>query len=276
MRLGEQENWSDADLLSLIPIPEQRPGHSSLFVFSFVKCGSTMLTNMMEDALSAAGKPHVNIPRIFFHSGVPPEVWRTRAALRQIISPGMSYVGFRALPEFLTTEMLVRSKSVVLLRDPRDALVSAYFSFGPGGSHPLPGKGKGAWAKKMTSKRAADSGTTIDDWVLRRAPHFCKEFMRYSACMGAPYMKLFRYEDVVFRKEQLLEDIFGYFDLRLPENAAAIAKRHDIIPLQEDPSRHIRKATPGDHLEKLQPETIAELDRILRDPLNVYGYSHGS
>jgi hypothetical protein len=262
-----------SDNTSHITLPTQRAAHSAFFVFSLHKCGSTMLTNLMQEVLQAAGEPWVNFPDQFFRLGVPAKDWRQDKALSDLVVPGLVYTGYRFLPEFMSRDMLAAGRSVLLVRDPRDALVSAFFSFGANGSHVLPGTAKGDAADAILKARAAAADMTINEWVLKRARAVAVEFMRYAPHVGQPDFRLFRYEDVLFDKARLLADVFAHFGLPLPANAAAIAERHHVLPGKEDPSKHIRKATPGDHRDKLTPETIAELDRILAEPLRFYGYT---
>lgn len=262
-----------SNLLSLIERPLVRSTHPPLFVFSLHKSGSTMLNSLMAEALESASEPSINMPEQFFKLGVLDNDWRNDPSLANLIESGFVYTGFRYLPEFMSRDMLAAGRSVLLVRDPRDALVSAFFSFGANGSHVLPGTAKGDAADAILKARAAAADMTINEWVLKRARAVAVEFMRYAPHVGQPDFRLFRYEDVLFDKARLLADVFAHFGLPLPANAAAIAERHHVLPGKEDPSKHIRKATPGDHRDKLTPETIAELDRILAEPLRFYGYT---
>ena len=54
-----------------------------------------------------------------------------------MIVPGRVYGGFRSMPlVFAQSELYRRSRKILLVRDPRDALVSEYFSLAY--SHGLP------------------------------------------------------------------------------------------------------------------------------------------
>ncbi len=68
-------------------------------------------------------------------------------------------------------------------------------------------------------------------------------------------------------------DLTQYLRIPLRDGqATAVAAQQDIIPDEEDPTKHVRRARPGDHREKLQPETIAYLDDAFRDILAKYDY----
>ena len=73
-----------------------------------------------------------------------------------------------------------------------------------------------------------------------------------------------------------LEKIIGAFDLTDPEETRTIvAARHanSVAAGEEDVWSHKRKVTPGDHREKLQSETIRQLDKIFAPVLDKLGYS---
>src|SRR5262249_5892851 len=72
-----------------------------------------------------------------------------------------------------------------------------------------------------------------------------------------------------------LEKIVGAFDLTDPEETrAVVAARHanSVAAGEEDVWSHKRKVTPGDHREKLQSETIRQLDEIFCPVLTKLGY----
>jgi len=51
-----------------------------------------------------------------------------------------------------------------------------------------------------------------------------------------------------------------------------LMKQIHVIPSQEDEKKFVRKAIPGDHLEKLKPETIRKLNAKLADSLSYFDY----
>ncbi|MFS8064370.1 MAG: hypothetical protein ACMG5Z_07245, partial [Luteimonas sp.] len=85
------------------------------------------------------------------------------------------------------------------------------------------------------------------------------------------------YEEMVLSFPAWLEKVVGAFDLKDPaETRSVVAERHaNSVAAQEkeDVWSHKRKVTPGDHREKLQSETIRELDRIFTPVLAKLGYS---
>ena len=83
-----------------------------------------------------------------------------------------------------------------------------------------------------------------------------------------------RYEDVSYDKHSFLREIFEHFGIGVPADIIAeVARQNDIRPKVENEARHIRKGTPGDHMQKLQPQTIATLNDTFRDVAAFYGYA---
>ena len=73
-------------------------------------------------------------------------------------------------------------------------------------------------------------------------------------------VRIYRYEDVIFKKREWLADMCAWFGWNVSEKKInAIADKNDILPKAENEAQHIRQATPGDHKRKLRPETIEQL-----------------
>ena len=175
------------------------------------------------------------------------------------------------MPKFLQGSQIIQErKKVWLIRDPRDAVVSLYFS--ESYSHPLPkqGKFKGMFQKRRNMALSTD----IDSYVLKKSKAVLFDWNSYLNISNFnDNLKVFRYEDVIFNKYQWVKDICSYIGLELPEaNLKTIADKHDIVPEQENVHQHIRKVVPGDHKEKLDKQTIEELNVIFQPILEQYGY----
>ena len=159
---------------------------------------------------------------------------------------------------------------MLLVRDPRDALVSQYYSYGGKHiSHRLPNKNKELFLKQFESNEDLE----IDEYVLHVAGNYLKKLTTYQSSLDFNRVLLRRYEEIYFDKRTFLVDIFAHFGLSVPiEVIEQVAAQNDIRPVEEDISKHIRKGTPGDHREKLKTKTIAKLNDIFRDTCYWYGY----
>jgi hypothetical protein len=245
------------------------------FAFSIHKAGSTLMHKMIGETCVAAHIPAISIPDLLFREGVKAVAWQNDPSLVDLVGPGRVYFGFRQLPGFLLDPRvrLREHRSVLLVRDPRDALVSEYYSFsGKSASHRLPDKNQDAFLKQAEATASLD----IDEYVLKFAGAHLRKLQAYREHLDAGTTLLRRYEDIYFDKRTILGEIFAHF--RLSPDAAIldqVAAANDVRPAAEDQRKHIRKGAPGDHRDKLRPETIAALDALFRDTCRHFGYELG-
>ena len=253
-------------------LPEGQPGFDRCFAFSVHKSGSTMLGKMIKDVCKRRDVPNVSIPNFFFSEGISAQVWKDDQKLAPVFTKPILYHGFRFLPPVLQDPEvgLRNSRFVLLVRDPRDALVSQYFSYGkPTGSHALPKKN----AEAFIAAREALPERTIDEYVIELSRQLRNKLVTYRDSLNFDLGLTRRYEEVFFDKETFLGEVFKHFGIQVPKGVIAnVAAKHDIRPEKEDETQHIRKGTPGDHKEKLKPETIEKLNDTFRRIGGFYGY----
>lgn len=160
---------------------------------------------------------------------------------------------------------------VLFLRDPRDVLVSLYF-------HKLrmSAREDGSLAyRDVKSERARRRG--IDRQTLHSAKGIRKRYKDYRRRWSKqPNLTLLRYEDMVGDWPGFVDA----FSAALPRPASAawrdrmLAQADAFAPGEERPGSHRRQVLAGDHIRKLKPETIAELDRMFSAELDWLGYDH--
>lgn len=242
------------------------------YAFSLHKAGSSLMNGMLERVCHLANIPGFSIPDTLFKEGVSENNWENDDHILDLLKPGRVYYGFRQLPRVLLSESLHlrEKKSVLLIRDPRDALVSQYFSFGGRNiSHKVPDKNKEAFLEKLK----ATSHMDIDQYVLSNATSYLNKLKAYKNNLNFDNVLIFKYENIYFDKRKFLIDIFNHFGIEVDSNILdEVADRNDIRPEVEDVTKHIRKGTPGDHLNKLKPETINNLNEIFAEICQWYGY----
>lgn len=249
------------------------PGRTgpAFFAMGVRKSGSSMFNQIMAFLAQRNGVPNVTLPDRFFRLGLRAQDW-AGVDLSPLLHPGNLYSAFRVLPPNLAQTAAFRGGTkVFLFRDPRDALVSQYFS--DAYSHPLPdakgalGDGRAAFE----AKRATALETPIDDFVLRGARSMLRTLTEYAPLLDDPACLCLRYEDFVFQKRRLVRKVLAHFGWHLsPGQIEMLMGLVDKLPDTEDKTRFLRKAVPGDHRVKLKPETIAELDKVLRPVLIRY------
>ena len=245
---------------------------SSLFLLGLPKAGSTLLTRLMKPVVEAAGLTFVAIPQTLRQLGaplakIPPEV---NQAFRPM---GYAFGGFRGLPGALALPAYADGRTILLVRDPRDMLVSLYYSLAF--SHSPPGTGLGGeLAAAFEKQRLETAEMDINAFVLGHAASVVNQYRVIESKLGEVSYKLYRYEDIIFDKLAWANDMVAYFGLSArPAVVERSAAKNDVRPEVEDTAEHIRKVVPGDHVEKLKAATIAELNGRLAPILAKHGYA---
>jgi hypothetical protein len=182
-----------------------------------------------------------------------------------------------------------KTAAMLMVRDPRDCLVSMYFSFLH--SHAAPKSSNYNPKKDINRVTLPD----IDEYVLSKADWYNSLLLSMLAFLENTHShQVIRYEDCVQNKFYLCKIIYDLLLKMASEEPAdefesnrkiassylppwthlfllkMISKMHDSIPSRENPNRHVRKATPGDHINKLKTDTIAQLNGIFSDTLKAW------
>ena len=246
--------------------------HHRCFVFALHKSGSVLLNEMMRKLSPAAGYPFVDFPGFVFGKSVKiPDVTGGMEAL--FSCNGMVFGGFRNFPpDSVPLNIVAQDKVILLVRDPRDILVSFYFSELK--SHALPPEGPAREA--LLKQREAVASKGIEKYVEEKALFVERQFQKYERRLlnvCGENCRIYRYEDVIFSKRQWMGDVASFFEWDIPlKKIQRVADKHDVIPGKEEPGNHIRRVTPGDHREKLKPATVDSLTERFRDVAAPFGY----
>ncbi len=246
----------------------------AFFLLSIRKCGSSIFSGMGRALAEANGVNFIDLGDDFFSANVKERHWLSAPGLRDIVRPGNAYGGIRMLPvALLDTEPFQSSPKILLVRDLRDALVSEYFSNAY--SHPIPqaDDANAEVTELMVRLRDEARALDIDDVVKQRAGDMLRTALAYEAIIGSPSVTLLRYEDYIFDKGALMTVMAERFGWHIDDRLIGlILEWADVRPTEEDPTMFVRRVTPGDHVEKLQPETVEWLTEKLRPALDLFGY----
>lgn len=165
----------------------------------------------------------------------------------------------------------VSTKRIFQIRDPRDILCSEYYSFGWNHTE-----------KDFTSKaketREKIRNQTIDEYLLEeegatyRLGRRLKPLLRN---LDLPNVTLVTYEQMVCDFPGWLRKVIEPFEFNSIHKSLllkifSIKYKNEFRPGPS--SSHKRNVEPGEHQRKLQPETIAELNRRLGPYLKAAGY----
>jgi len=250
------------------------PPRASSFAFGMHKGGSTMLHTFFDIATRLSGIRSISASNILFRAGVTDEEYALDASIKDFFLDNKAvFIGFRYIPLFMLGAKgdFLNHKAIVLVRDPRDCVVSAYFSFLK--SHVVHADIAAGSAQSILSERARHQSTTIDEYCLAEMHRFVGELHGY-AYFAHENLRIYRYEDIIFDKRNFLAGALEYMGLDVREEAFETAlQKVDVIPEAEMPDAHIRNVTPGDYKTKLKRETIEILNAEFRESLELFGYA---
>lgn len=251
------------------------PARPAWFVLGVRKSGSSMFNRAVKLLAKFNAVNWVDIAGDLFENNVPAPRWSPLPPPAGLIVGGNCYGGFRDLPQGLTRDPVFQgSRKVLLVRDPRDAIVSEYFS--TRGTHSLPkvtSDGDDGAREDLLRRREIAQQVTVEDFARAEGQRMAGTVERYIPLLGDPNLLVLRYEDIIFDKATMARRVAEHFGWTVKEGqVGAILKWIDVVPEEENPTAFIRKVTPGDHREKLSAATIAELDRALARAMEAFGY----
>lgn len=165
-----------------------------------------------------------------------------------------------------------RCKHIFFLRDPRDVLVSAYYSFGWSHSIPMHEQEKDRFIKRREKIR----GGNIDDYCLEAAQYWLQPIFERYREMSANYPNqiFLSYNAFVNDTRQFLQHIFEFtcdnWDAKRLEVLADIAQPLSTGDKLRD---HKRSGALNQYKEALGPATIEELNSIFKEDLSFWGFN---
>jgi hypothetical protein len=250
-------------------LPASAGTRRSVLAFSHHKAGSTMLFGILRALSKAVGMTYVSIPAELFRRGVDLRAVEVDTDWHSV---GYCFAGFRSFPE-APLPLVDTAPTILLVRDPRDAVVSHYFSARD--SHQLP-QVDGTLLRRMIARRENARSMTVDDWVVENQGAAIEALSSYLAqgFLTRPNVAIYRYEDVIYRKRAWVADILAWFDWPVADDVVDdIVRKFDVFPQKEARDRHIRQVHPGNHRSILKPATCARLDTCFDHFLQVFGYT---
>lgn len=164
-----------------------------------------------------------------------------------------------------------RIRRIFHVRDPRDILVSQYYSYG--WRHSEEGFESG-----RQRQRTSIQSMEIDDYVLQQQAVIGPLKKRFADLIHRqPYelANVVRYEQMVLNFPEWLEQVVKPFEFKVPSLVKArfaFRYRNEFQP-DNNPNSHKRNVLPGDHRRRLKPETIERLNLIFEPELRALKYS---
>jgi len=156
---------------------------------------------------------------------------------------------------------LEKYKVILMVRDPRDLIVSSYYSISY--SHSIPPETSRGYEKFM-QRRAAATKKTIDEYAVSESERFYTILRKYKTLLLDKYSHVYltSYEEMTSDYQGWLKALLDACDLTISDEffQSLVEENKRLQPKKEDIHKHIRRGQPGDYKDKLKPETIAYLD----------------
>lgn len=240
----------------------------SIVCVSMHKAGSTITEQILVDFCKARGLEADLISRSAFSSPLPPDQFYIQYQ-EKMLDEGVYYGVIRG-PWVSRMPKLKDLKVIVQVRDPRDCITSAYFSYRQ--SHILPKDPEKR--KAFLEQREAAQEMDIDKYARGQIANYRNRLqVLRNLVEDHNDILVLKYEEMVLNTECWLSQISDFIDQPLTDELrSALGEKIDFTPKNEDPSKHKRQVTPGDHLRKMSPETIAALDEGMADQMQFFGY----
>lgn len=166
---------------------------------------------------------------------------------------------------------LEKQPVIFFLRDPRDILVSYYYS--QAYSHPLSSNQSIAEGQLKNRKKILDMG--IDAWVLWYADYLNNYFQFVFAIKNKnKNSTILTYEELIFNPEQLWKKLTGILKLDSSLKNKLLLETRPVET--KDHNKHRRDGEPGNFSKYLKNETVRTLNDKLKVILNNYNILSGT
>ncbi|MFC1845238.1 sulfotransferase domain-containing protein [Thermodesulfobacteriota bacterium] len=175
---------------------------------------------------------------------------------------------FAPLRYYFNIPQELKAHIILHLRDPRDVLVSLYFS--EAYSHNVL---KGVFDLNQ-AERNEIIHMGIDQYVLKYADIFNKKYSEYQYLLTKPDSIFVKYEDLVLNFPFWLQEVAKGFAIENQEFIDSMINKYkgEFEVKKENIHAHKRKIVPGDYKEKLTSETIGKLNTVFSENLKKYNY----
>ena len=241
----------------------------SIICISMHKAGSTIVDSILVDICTVHG---LAMDRI---SLAVPSSPLTEAEIfvgyQDKMKPEGFYYGVARGPYVADMPVLKTLKVIVQVRDPRDCITSAYFSFRQSHKPPSdPNK-----REQFMQRREKLLKLDINEYSVTQANSYRNRLQIFQDIVeNHPAALLVKYEDMVLRTEDWLRQISEFVGQPVNDGLrTALGDKIDFSVAKEDPLRHKRQVTPGDHARKLDPAAIAELNTRIGNQMAFFGYA---
>jgi hypothetical protein len=245
--------------------------HESVYFYTFHKCASTLFGNYVLKNIH--GLKNVDYASLLYNGKQTGDVIFKKngyiyGPIRLSTEPNPDYPGYKWLVKPASEDDFIRGKiAIFLIRDPRDILVSGYYSFASThGYSPVENI-----RKMQKESRNEIQSMTIDEYSLDFAHtvlgHY-KLVERLSKTSGRSV--ILKYEDMIQNWDKFVRDLTKYITIK-PDVLNEIF--HRSRPREKEKKQsHRRSGMPGGYRTKLETVTLQSLNELFGPVLEIFGY----
>lgn len=255
--------------------PQKDSSHPSIFHFSMNKAATQHVRELLIRCAGENNITSIGLAEYAFHTNFPyldALSFNEMEKYQYLFRPtGYLYSCFGGFIEGIPN--LEKYLVVLMIRDPRDVLVSEYFSYAF--SHSEPSK-RGSKYMDFMKKRRQALHSTIDEYALTECDRVHNIYQKYINLLLDHYTNVLttKYEEMTSDYSVWLKALLKFCKLEISPSLLAdlLEKAKYTRPKEENKYEHNRKGTPGDYMEKLQQETIEALNTKLSPILKRFDY----
>ncbi|MDN3643754.1 sulfotransferase domain-containing protein [Lutimonas halocynthiae] len=163
-------------------------------------------------------------------------------------------------------------KIILSIRDPRDVLVSLYYSMAYSHVVPIESSNK---RNEFLDKRSFALSSKIDEFVLNEVDKIFSIFDKYkNKLCRHDNVGIIKYENMIVDYSKWLMDLSNITGLSISDTLRRELVDENLMkrPKNEDKLSHNRKGISGDYKEKLDDKTIEILNSKLEPILTYFAY----
>lgn len=249
------------------PIKENGKDATSIAFISLHKCATAFFSHTVLKELGELSLVDYQTFE-YIHEGKIAPIMKTEGYIYAVLRLyDKNHPGYALTKKLIEPSKLKKIKTIFWVRDPRDILISLYYSFGFTHSE-SPNQKIKAHQRRRRKKIEA---MTLDEYVLDEAPNLQWKFEQIDSLRRQLPNHLFiRYEEMIHDFDaffQALSDFTG-----LNPNLYEMMRRQTRPNESEDTGKHKRSGKTEAYLDKLKPETIEALNSMLAPTLVKFGY----
>ncbi len=260
-------NKKFADEVALFNGHQTDSCHPSILFFTMHKCASVYVEDILKKVSKRTSITPIDLDNYLLTSEYPSlktildgDNAILQANLKNSFKPtGYLYAALRYPKVLEQIDDLHQYRVLLMLRDPRDVLTSAYYSFGY--THTLPIAK--AERKRFLAWRSKIASQTLDEFVLSLKDDWLKMYTYYCQNLIAkPNVLVLKFEDMINNFDSWLSSIIDFTNLE--------TDREQLEELVHAAKR--KQVKPTDHQKALKPETIEILNTDFHKILKTLSY----